>query len=523
MKCAYCGKNNKDGAITCRRCGMALPLPPPKRNESEGPGDDLGSIGGGSLGKNTGKSKKRTLIAVCAAALAVLVCACIIALAGKPGNMITPVSKPYSVIDGAAVYKNGVSALPAGFEAAAAETNLDRSAAGILSGDGALCCLPDFTVPFARNVESFSVSSNGKYVVYRDANGLLWSFRCSKKTEAPVCICNGVVEKDYAVSPDGKAVIYRVEGEKMLRLYNNGKYKELGEGYCPISVSDGAKIVYAYSEADGTLCFINRKGKSSVIRGAVKDDFYLNSTHEQILFAAGFGGDAGDNGKCITLISIAGAEPKEIADSVTPLSPVLPFGSMPIADIEGARRVYTCPFKSFNNVFLAGGRLLKYNVKEGVSIMGSGTESCESAVANSRYDCVFCIDKGTLIKNSVKNGSAAETVAADCVRYVISESGDTVWYLTAGGSLMYKKGTTEKLIAENVDELAAAPSGREALFIIEGVLCSNKGGNPKKSYVYEDIKATGLFADAKGLYYRGETGVWNKLETGGKKTDLTAK
>ena len=94
------------------------------------------------------------------------------------------------------------------------------------------------------------------------------------------------------------------------------------------------------------------------------------------------------------------------------------------------------------------------------------------------------------------------------------------WYLTGEGDLMYRKGSAEKLIAKDVTDLVVTPSGKEALFISGGRLCSNTGGNPKRSFVYEGT-ASALAADASGLYCRTDAG-WMKLDGGGKKLDLTA-
>ena len=39
MKCAYCGKNNKDGALYCKRCGIGLPPSPPPGGPDKAAGD----------------------------------------------------------------------------------------------------------------------------------------------------------------------------------------------------------------------------------------------------------------------------------------------------------------------------------------------------------------------------------------------------------------------------------------------------------------------------------------------------
>ena len=517
MKCAYCGKHNKDGAITCKRCGMALPLtPPPVRND--GGDDDLGSVDIGSGGPSGNKSSgKRTLVAVCAALLAILLCALIIALAGRGGNYISPVSGAYNVTDGTAVFRKGAPVLPE-LKIADAKTDMSGGKVAVLAENGELYCLPERDTPVARNVASFTLSRNGKYLIYKDVNGLLWSHACAKKDGAPVCICNSVVKDGYAVSPDGKSVAYCVEGDPVMHLFSSGKYKELGEGFEPVSVSNGAKHVYAYSAKDNALCYINRRGKSVILRSGLRGGVCLNSTHEEAVFTCGFGGNA-DSDRAVTLISVNGAEPKEIADSVSGLAPVIPVGAVCMSG-SGAQGAVTYPVKSFNNAYFAGGKLVKYSFRDGtVTIDGAG--DCGSAVANKAFDHVYYLNGARLMSLSTKGKTiSTETLAENCAGFRISGSGSVQWYLTGEGDLMYRKGSAEKLIAKDVTDLVVTPSGKEALFISGGRLCSNTGGNPKRSFVYEGT-ASALAADASGLYCRTDAG-WMKLDGGGKKLDLTA-
>ncbi|MBO6061663.1 MAG: hypothetical protein J6P98_06085, partial [Clostridia bacterium] len=244
MKCSYCGKNNKEGALICKRCGMGLPVTPP---DPEGralfdgeftPPQDTEATGienpGPAAEKRSGL--KKALVAACCAILVILVVIAIISIAGS-GNVISSSSVPY-VIGTDAVIKSGQFVNPSADAMISAKTNIDGTKVGILTGAGDLFYEPNGgDKAVARNVVSFSVSVDGKYLTYRDETGLLWSFDSAKTESAPVCICNEFVKDGYVTSPDGKSVLFRKFDDLKLYLWSGGKTQVVGEeGMTPISV-----------------------------------------------------------------------------------------------------------------------------------------------------------------------------------------------------------------------------------------------------------------------------------------------
>ena len=58
------------------------------------------------------------------------------------------------------------------------------------------------------------------------------------------------------------------------------------------------------------------------------------------------------------------------------------------------------------------------------------------------------------------------------------------------------------------------------MFRTNGGVYLNKGGNVKKTFVFEGVSTYDIISDAKGFYILLSSGDWKKLEEGGKKIDL---
>ncbi|MBR6428080.1 MAG: hypothetical protein IKS43_00265 [Clostridia bacterium] len=523
MKCAYCGKNNKEGALICKRCGMGLPVKPPEpegRDPFDGDFSDgqeavpeAAPVQDDPYAEKHGRFRK-WLIAACAAVLAVIIAILLISLADG-GNVIRASSTPYTVGTDA-VIKSGEFIRPSKDMLVSAKTDIDGNRVGILTSAGELFFVPTGgDKPIARNVVSFSVSVDGRYMTYLDENGLLWSYNSARSDDAPVCICNEPVKEGYVSSPDGRSVLYRKFDDLTLYLWSGGKSAPVGEeGMSPIAVSDGGRHIYCYSDSENALYYIARRGRAVFLCGGMTGDVYLNSTHTQAVFCS-----QTDDGIIATKISVSGSEPVEILSGPYPVTPVLTASSITLRDISGSFSVTTCPLRSFDNVFFSGGCLLRYGLKTGVAVLEPS--DCSGAVANESYSTVYYVVDGQLTKRPVAGASNPERPAKGVASFKISGNGSIIWFLDEQDGLHCLKGVTDEKIAMSVSDYVITPNGRDALFISAGRLCCNKNGSVKRTFIYDNVYALELASDSKGLYYSTLTDGWVKLSSGGRRSDLS--
>ena len=506
MKCSYCGKNNKPGAVVCKRCGIGLPPDPSMKAEDASP-ERLSSLEPNGKKANEGSKKKAVLIAI-AVIMALLALAIAVFVLTRPGNVVLPVKNAYTV-NGTAVVYGGEPIVPETTRIAFAKAAPDGSRAGMLCENGSLyVCHKGENRMLAKDVTDFTVTSDGKHIVYIDRSGMLWIVDCSKAENAPVSISNDRVQPGFAVSPDGNTVIFNKAADETLYIYMKGGVKKLADKMSPVAVSNGAKIIYAYSPADNSLYSVSKRGKTAFIRNGLTNDMYLNASHDEIVFST----EAGE-GIIVTMLCVKGREPVEIYNSDAPVAPVLPVSGVASEDLPG---IITCPFRSFSGVAFDGSALVKYVKKAGtVTLEG---KPC-TAAANDKYSILYFNADGSLFSREM-NAEASESVASGCAEFNISADGKTVWFLDDSGSLKHIYKGAETLIANNVDEFEILANGKEAMFRSSGSIYLNKGGNVKKTFVFEGVSTNDIISDAKGFYILLSSGDWQKLEEGGKKIDL---
>lgn len=527
MKCAYCGKENKAGTLVCKRCGIALPVPPPPAGEhdhceAEGAADPEAAHGqeapdNGSERLSEGSGSKGRKSPLAAAIAAVIALGALIALLastlGSGKKTVLPGRNAFSVYGsegGAALFQNGDEITVPGFELVRAVLSTDGSVACMLAEDGSLFTAgKEGTRAIAKGVQSFVLSVSGAKVVYRDENSLLWSADIKNSTEAPVCICSTPVDEEYAVSPGGETVSYSADNKLYIR---NDSVKEAAEGLKAVSVSDGGSFVYAYSPAENALYSVGRRGKAEYIRSNIQGPVYLNRAHDEIVFSIESG-----EGIVITMCSMRGKEPYEVLNSSSPAYPVMPVSGILKEESAASFEVYTTPFNNFEGRYFAGASLVKYSAK-GSSVLEP--EECFGAVSSNNSKTVVFINAGKL-KKRVSGASASESLAESCTRFLSSTDCRTIWYVDRAGALHCLNGTSDGLITPAViEDLAITPNGKSAVFTIAGSVFMNKGGAAKNSLAYEGLTAAAVFADGQNLRVLTEKG-WEKLPSKGNKIDLT--
>ena len=517
MKCAYCGKNNKPGAIICKRCGIAMPVAPPQAKKDGG--EPKAAEANDFSGADSAAAKRRIRRAaafsaiIALAALFTLLAAFLIS---RAGGAIMPAAKSYSVRGGEAPYAFycGEDACPAGFELLSAETCLNGKTLALLAKNGALFSgYKGETNAVENTTLDHALSADGSTIVYRDVYGLLWSYKVKETKSAPVCLCTDPVASGFAVSPDGGSVVFNKLTDLKLCLYTGKSVRELGDGLTPISVSNGGRHIYAYSVDENALYHLNKKGRETYIRSNLIGEIYLDSDHEEIAFSFESGPSI-----IITMASVRGGEPVEILNSEGAVFPVVPAGAIRMSSTVSGRKVNTCPFSSFEGKVFAGAALVRFSTK-GAEVLEPNY--CSDAVVSSDLRTVLYMNAGGLSRRKVKGEAPAERIVEKCSEFLASSDCARIWYLASDGSLHFVNGVRDALISPAViSDLVVSDNGRLCAFTVSGSLFSNRNGNPKASYRYEDPTVLGLSSDRSGIYVLTESG-WEPLPKGGKRTDLT--
>ncbi|MBO4562979.1 MAG: hypothetical protein J5772_05145 [Clostridia bacterium] len=508
MKCAYCGKNNKPGALVCKRCGISLPPSPPPAEEARADDD----------GKVPVRRRRYTrripvgLIAVLIAAAAIAVL--IFALAGN-GGVTLPARNAYSV-NANTVFYNGETVAPEDDPILSAEVTLDGKRAAIHTETNSLfTASKGETELVARSVSVYAMASGGKAIAFLDLNSLLWICDCTEKELTPICICNDYVDTAFVISPDGRSLLFNKQGDPKLYLYTKNKIRAIGDGLVPVSVSNGSKVIYAYSPSENALYHLTKKGKATFLRGNIGSEIFLDREHEEIVFSTIAG-----NNIVITMFSYSGSEPAEIRNAAAAVAPVIPVSGLTLRDQFAAYAITTCPFRTFGKKLFAGDGLVKF--RPGSENFAISPVICSGAVATDDYGTVFCMTDEGLMRYIVKNHAAETLIAEDCADFRVSANGSIVWYKDGEGALHFHKGRKDTVIAEEVYDFAMLPSGREALFIAGDALYSNRNGSPKQTFMYSG-PASDIHCDGSTFYVYNDAEGWKKLEGDAKRVDIPVK
>lgn len=539
MKCAYCGKNNKDGALYCKRCGIGLPPSPPPGGPDKAAGDPGTAIAEplpnaydgqpapqpaaaaakASDKKRASKAKKQfiavvaVLLLIAAAVLAIVIA---VSLKGEilpGGNSYTVRSEYGGIAHLPVVVYRGELIEPDANGITKATCSLDGSTAGILTGDKLLFCLRGGKQYLAaRYVTDFAVSVSGSNFIYRDENGLLWSFDCGEPDNAPVCICNDLVSDRFAVSPDGKTVVFGKQTDSMMYLYSDKKISTVADKLYPLAVSNNARHIWAFNESENAFYHCDKRGNPVYIRdnpaGGANASAAFNSTHEEMTFSC----LAGD-GVCITMVCMGGAQPIEVKNASSMLYPVCTVSGLQTVREAGRFLAVTYPYKSFEGRVFAGGELVRFSKEGSVTLE---PKPCLVAQVSDDYNTLCYVCEHTLIRRDLSGKTKPEKLAENVSYFLMANNGSKLWYRTQDGVLVCVKGNTSTPIAPGVGTFVITPNGNDALFMRDNFVCRNNGGNPNASYLFGDAPCEGLLADSHGLY-ANLGGQWRKITTGGEK------
>lgn len=167
--------------------------------------------------------------------------------------------------------------------------NGTHDAAAVLMSDDTAYTLfgvcGDKTTEIIKNAtNNFLVSYAGKTVAYTNVEGSLIVGSLTEKNGKE--IADSV--QDFALSPNGKNILYakKEENTQKLYVYSGGKSTLIADNYMPLAVSDDLNYLYALS-LDNSLCILNTDGtmKAKLCSGVCTDSFYFSFDMKSVVFS----------------------------------------------------------------------------------------------------------------------------------------------------------------------------------------------------------------------------------------------
>ena len=349
-----------------------------------------------------------------------------------------------------------------------------------------------------KNVVSFRLSADGSTVAYVNNKDEL--VLVDLKTEDEKIVTEDIYSSDYALSPNGRSVLY-AEGDEdayTVFVYVNGEVTELegGEGCLPIGIADKAKYVY-YADEDGALYV--KSGKKDAVKLA--KEYYtksgrgvsLNADHTQIIYWANeeavYVSVNGDDDVKLTAKGISYMPGTE--DGYTTMG--TEATTLPIRDVRGL-------------YFIDGDNDLRY-IEKDLSTSRVDKDVMALKVTDT-IDMVYYVDEDGGLYRGKGGSEDFERIARDVTKFDITSDGKTCYYLDDEDTLIYvdKKGEDTKICKE-VASFCITPDDyvlyltdyeKESALISKGKLYGCKNGK-EGELIAKDVFA--VSATETGAYY----------------------
>ncbi len=525
MKCTKCGFENEENSRFCQSCGASFEAVEAEKTEEVAQEAPAKKCCG--LLKN-----KAALIGLGALVAFVLLLVIVISAIANSGNGFIERECEYEIIqneEGDLVVLSGKKLIKDKIDIETPEeadwemmTSLDGSVALVLVEDvdgeddvNTLYVIKKNKITKVADVEDDDamISVNGDVVLYNEID---------EENETSTLICytvkNGktkeIFKSDeeksisrYAVSPDGKTVVYTVneleeegDGEvKHVTYIYNGKKSEkiMTSDVMVIAVSNKAKYIYGAvqeekEEGTDTILYIyNKKGEKETKLGNVSGNIMFNADCTQAVYTT-----RNDKGDTYSYLTINGKEGVKLAKTALYMiatgidANVYYGGSVPVYPVED---LYDHVFMGVKYDEEYKATYDAYLVKKGEDktvklVSGINTKFTLDKDAEYLYYMEADDDDNTLkvlkIAKGEKAKDKAKTIAEDVEKYVLTSDRKTVFFIDEDDSLCKvngKKGGKSKTIASDVVG-SLYISEKDVVYYAneDEELCATTGGKGKK-------------------------------------------
>ncbi len=370
------------------------------------------------------------------------------------------------------------------------------------------------TLLIAEDVTDFNISLYGDSVVFNSVDEIVITYYYCKLGKEPVEIFENEVDSvltSYAISPDGKSVVYTAsDGLDSDLYYFNGKESEKigGCNGTVISTSNGGKYIYASvldEDLRATLYCFNKKGEKTKIDSVSSKNYRLNLDCTEIMFY--------DDGR--TYISVKGKEPVKAASAELRL--ILPRYTS--SKSEESCTVY--PIDSlYNHAYSGGGNLYFVSKSESKNVKLANTDGDIFLDDSAEY--IYYMDDEALMCLKISHGSnakdKAKEIAEDVEDYVVTSDRKYVYFVSDDSVCVTngKKGGKPKTLSSD-DTLGGLEISMDDIvyYISDDTLYGIKGRSKGKKIMddgdYINLGGYVYLSDGDSIFEARGTGKPKKL------------
>lgn len=537
MTCPYCGTENEAGFQFCKSCGTKLPAKaapqqpqyqapqyqapqyqapqyqapqqpqyrapqapvsvapqPPKKN----PLDDIIAKVKGFDFKALLKEPKKLIIPAAAVAAVVVLIILISVIASAGGSAVTPEMTYYFVeVDDEYMLVCDDSIIEEGLEDAyLLATSMDGTAAIYESDDELFAIQGKKSVSITDEYSNVVLSVDGAYAAVTDYDSVLtvYNTRNGEGTE----IAEDV--EWFCMSPDGKSVVYTVDDDddSVTYLYKGKDSIELGENLFPLTVSNGAKVIYCIDTEKDNLCVVDAKGNTEKIASdPYSNRFYMNEDHTQMIFQA--------DGKWYA--TVKGGEKIKLTSDSTFYFLNYQYTASFNNEFDTYSYIITYPTADLRNSYVV--------LDDNVSWIDNKWELTKAAkdveqgfVSADGKTLVYLKDNGKLQKVTSKKLDDPVDLAEDVYSFMPVSDCSAVYYINEDDELIFQKGTKEgKRIADDVEGLLITHDDYCFFGSDEEIYSTHNGG--KKVKISDEIGDMNISATVVVIWTDYDDGEYN--------------
>ena len=496
MKCPICAAENPDNAAFCGNCGSRIsqeqpidqPQPEPAAKKS-GFADLL-------------KANKK-LIAIGAGVLVVLiliicVCASLSGGSSSSGDYLYAPQNSVRVLhidDELKILLNGKYIDgPLDTENGYFVTSLDYSTSILLTYndnydyDSAYLITEKGLKKIADDVINAKISDNGKVAAVLTDDYMLYSVELPSCKMTKIRLCDEDTPYSIRMSPNGKCMLYRVDGELWFHKDGAEDYMIADSYYTGIALSDGGKYIYIRN-TDNDAIYMTKANDPEKVKLAPSggSSVQTNADRSEILFCT-------DDDKAY--ICVKGGEKVKLLESQW-CSPLYPDGTTAVKTFIGIPLTYDtsddCGMfyisKKLEAEKIAKGVDSEYSLDYAYGITGVRIYPTVKEIVG---DTLYYTKSGKLYMSSASEGYEPEKIASDVINFAVTKDGKHVYYIDEENTLWCYTGGDPKKIADDVYRFNFGTFGSSVFFLTDyadytGTLYSCSDGKNKTRIADEVI------------------------------------
>ncbi len=299
MFCSKCGNQLPDSAAFCDKCGQKVEIKMLNPTKAELKQAITKGISNGSTSQLSQVTvRKKPIIPIIAAVSAIALCFALCMLffvkpktnSSENGSLVLVYDSNQKITR--IVYNDALldDYLQGNESNSSCESSLDGNTYAINGKDRTLYIIDvQGLKTVAYDVNEFSLSYNGKGLIYSDTEENIFMYDCVKKEKTRISNNNLGRVSNLCISPDGQSAAYTEysDGEYVMYSYAENEKNKVAKNMLPLAVSNKSASYFACDSSD-CLYYIDSLGEKEKIASSFTSMGYvLNKNNTEIIFYDG--------------------------------------------------------------------------------------------------------------------------------------------------------------------------------------------------------------------------------------------